>query len=178
MLETTTNAFLAQNIPQLDRLGNVPQEYRHGQKMTTPGADVSLPNAYLKWYNTYRPEEKISEQEVEESRAFLQDEVAQGRFNIDDQLGFVVLHRCDKVYFLIICTWRNVNELWDTVYVKDLTPGSEYKPVAIEGHKPTFCVWELAPICHEQQAWSRYLFSSRDEQAKYTYLNDRFSGLF
>ena len=33
-------------------------------------------------------------------------------------------------------------------------------------HRPTFCVWELGAVWHEQQAWSRYLRSSRDESAE------------
>jgi len=35
-------------------------------------------------------------------------------------LGFVILHRCEEdFYFLIVCTWRNSNELWQTVLYKD-----------------------------------------------------------
>ena len=36
------------------------------------------------------------------------------------ELGFVVLHRCgESFYFLLVCTWRNENELWETVWAKD-----------------------------------------------------------
>ena len=28
-------------------------------------------------------------------------------------------------------------------------------------HKPTLCVWELVPVQHEQQAWTRFLASAR-----------------
>ena len=36
------------------------------------------------------------------------------------ELGFVVLHRCgEDFYFLLVCTWRNENELWETVWAKD-----------------------------------------------------------
>src|SRR5947209_3449864 len=119
MLEANTREFLAKNISNLDDMGNIPQKYNHRQKLTTPGADFPLPNAYLKWYNTYRPEGGLSPEAVEESRVFLQQEVDQGRVKLDGELGFVVLHFCDAVVFLIIATWRNVNELWDTVYVKE-----------------------------------------------------------
>jgi len=30
---------------------------------------------------------------------------------------------------------------------------------------PAFCVWELVPVWHEQQAWKRFLESARDEAA-------------
>jgi hypothetical protein len=31
-------------------------------------------------------------------------------------------------------------------------------------------------VLHEQQAWTRYLYSARDERAKLEYLRDRFTG--
>ena len=35
------------------------------------------------------------------------------------ELGFVILHRCgEDFYFLLISTWRNENELWETVWAK------------------------------------------------------------
>jgi len=43
-------------------------------------------------------------------------------------------------------------------------------------HRPTFCVWELGAVWHEQQAWSRYLRSERDDAAKQTYLRDSYEG--
>jgi hypothetical protein len=45
-----------------------------------------------------------------------------------------------------------------------------------EAHKPTFCVWELAPVWHEVGAWNRFLSTSRDEAAAETWLGDRFVG--
>jgi hypothetical protein len=44
-------------------------------------------------------------------------------------------------------------------------------------HKGTYCVWELAPVWHEKQAWLRFLSSSRDETAAKEWLNDRFTGV-
>ena len=45
-----------------------------------------------------------------------------------------------------------------------------------DSHKPTFCVWELAPVWHEKQAWERFLDSARDEVAAETWLEDRYTG--
>ena len=72
------------------------------------------------------------------------------------ELGFVILHRCgDDFYFLLISTWRNENELWETVWAK----AGEHEPAFVPwplaaGHHPTFCVWELGAVCHEQAAWT------------------------
>jgi hypothetical protein len=43
-------------------------------------------------------------------------------------------------------------------------------------HRPTFCVWELAAVCHERRAWSRFLRSRRDELAKQAYLTSAYEG--
>ena len=42
---------------------------------------------------------------------------------------------------------------------------------------PTFCVWVLGAVWHEQQAWTRYLYSERDDAAKYAYVQDQMTGL-
>src|SRR5438128_599716 len=67
-------------------------------------------------------------------------------------LGFVILHRCgESFYFLIVCTWRNSNELWQTVFYKDGEAMKEFALYPRDGeHKPTLCVWELVPVGHEQ----------------------------
>src|SRR5260370_37373222 len=38
---------------------------------------------------------------------------------------------------------------------------------------PTFSVWVLGALWHEQQAWTRYLYSQRDDPAKYAYAQDQ-----
>ena len=46
-----------------------------------------------------------------------------------------------------------------------------FRPWQLEGtHRPTYCVWELGPVWHEQGAWSRYLRSNRDAAARQAYL--------
>jgi hypothetical protein len=62
-----------------------------------------------------------------------------------------ILHRCGSdFYFLIVNTWRGNNEVWETVFYKDGAAMADFAPFPREGtHKPTFCVWELAPV------WSR-----------------------
>ena len=55
---------------------------------------------------------------------------------------------------------------------------TNYRLQEFEGsHRGTFCVWELAPVWHERHAWTRFLASHRNEEAKLAYINDRFSGL-
>ncbi len=164
-------------------LGNIPAEYRHSEKLITPGPDLALPGSYLKWYDVRLPEVEIPAELAAEGRQFLADEVAAGRLAIDGELGFVICHRCgESFYFLLVCTWRNQNEMWESVYAQDCSAGSGaagpgFALVPQADHLEVICVWELGAVLHEQQAWSRYLRSARDEQAKRDYLADRYRGL-
>ena len=177
MSETYVPLHMVEKIPHLSRLGNViPEGYDYYEKLVTPGKDLSLPNAYLKWYDIRPPDVEITQEQVEESRAFLEAEAE--KLKLKDELGFVLLHRAGSVLLLLLTTWRNTNELWEAMYVKDLSQPGSYKPIEFEsGYRGTYCVWELGPVWHERHAWVRFLSSKRDEEAKLVYVNDRFSGL-
>lgn len=159
------------------RYGNVvPEEYSYYQKLVTPGDDLSLPHAYLKWYEIRRPNSEIAPERVRESRDFVAAEVE--RQKLADEMGFVLLHDCGPALLLLLVTWRNTNELWESAYVNMVAQPGGFSPITYEtNHRGTYCVWELGPIWHERNAWVRYLASPRDEAAKQVYVNDRFSGL-
>lgn len=162
----------------LSAIGAITPGFRHVSKLVTVGADLSLPTAYLKWYDIRRHEVDMPPELARASRAFLCEEVNAGRLVIDRQLGFVELHHCTTVAFLLVFTWNNDNELWETHYIKDLRdvgPFQRFEAHAGDHHAMN-CVWELAPIWHERQAWVRYLLSQRDEAAKHVYLADRYTG--
>ncbi|HET8842401.1 MAG TPA: hypothetical protein VFN35_13100 [Ktedonobacteraceae bacterium] len=165
-------------IPHLASLGNiVPDGYEYEEKIILPGEDLNLPQVYLKWYDIRHPEREITPAQVASSRAFLVSEIEAGRLQFQDELGFAILHHCGSVLLLLLTTWRNTNELWEALYVKEVPETGGYAPVADGGcQRGTYCVWELGAVWHERQAWVRYLRSSRDEEAKYAYLTDRFSG--
>jgi len=66
--------------------------------------------------------------------------------------------------------------MWQTLFYKNGDAMSDFLPFPRDGvHKPTFCVWELVPVWHEQQAWERFLVSARDEAAAQTWLSDLFA---
>jgi hypothetical protein len=169
--------FRVEHIPHLGDFGNVvPEGYRYFQKLVMPGADLPLANAYLKWYDIYPPEEPITPAQIAKCRAFVAAEAQ--RLGFAHELGFVLLHRAGPFLLLMIMTWRNTNEIWESVYVNDSRQDTEYRLAEFGGsHRGTFCVWELAPVWHERHAWVRFLSSQRDEQAKLDYINDRFSGV-
>jgi hypothetical protein len=170
-------SYRIDSVPQLGEFGNVvPEGYRYYQKLVTPSKDLSLANAYLKWYDIYPADAAITPEQRAECRAFVAAEVQ--RLQFAQELGFVLLHRAGAFLLLMIMTWRNTNEIWESVYVKEVNQNTGYRLQEFEAsHRGTFCVWELAPVWHERHAWVRFLASQRDEEAKLAYINDRFSGV-
>ena len=153
-------------------------DYLHSSKLIRPEASLTLGDAVLKWYDIALAEAPVPLAMRALARRNLRDGSKSGKLALSDELGFVILHRCgESFYFLLLSTWRNDNELWETVWAKDGDEAVSFRPWPIEGtHRPTFCVWEFGAVWHEQQAWSRYLRTSRDEAAKRIYLRDSFAG--
>jgi hypothetical protein len=152
-------------------------EYQHYQKFVKPGDALSTSSVYLKWYDIYREELPISSQLVSEARSFLLSEMETGNLPLKNEIGFAIHHQCSNSYILYICTWRNENELWETLYSKDLTGEGTFRVLERSSTTPTFCVWVLSAVWHEQRAWMRYLYSKRDAVAKSAYVQDQMTGL-
>jgi hypothetical protein len=152
--------------------------YRHAPKVATPEAGLTLGGSVLKWYDVAPADAPVPLAVRALARRNLRDASKAGTLGLAGDLGFVILHRCgDGFYFLLLCTWRNDNELWETVWAKERDEEPAFRPWRTEGtHRPTFCVWELGAVCHERLAWARYLLSARDEAARQEYLRDTLAG--
>ena len=88
-----------------------------------------------------------------------------------------MLHRAGDYLLLLITTWRNTNEMWESIYVKKAADAEMYSPIIFKtDHKGTYCVWELGVVWHERNSWVRFIKSKRDNKSKLIYLNDLFSG--
>ncbi len=174
MAESTSPLVAA----ELDGLGNVvPEGYAYHQKTIRPGEELSVSGARVKWYDLYPAEAPVTPEQRAEARHFLRSETGSGRLRLQGELGFVVLHRAGPYLLLLLTTWRNTNEMWESVYVEQVGGAGGYEPLAFESsHRGTYCVWELGVVWHERNAWVRFLSSARDASAKRAYLEDRFSG--
>ena len=143
------------------------------------GAELGLPGLRLKWYEL-RPEEYVVSDALErQSRERIRADVLERRIDFGSTMGFVILHvagATSNVGMLIVSTWRNCNEIWETVYLKDLLKNGRYERYERSGHLPTYCVWELGVVCHERKAFTKYLLSARDSDAASAYFADCYSG--
>ena len=152
--------------------------YRHLTKEIAIGAPIELGGSVLKWYDIAPADEPVPGPIRALARGSLRGAVDSGAIALDEDLGFVILHRCgESFYFLLVSTWRNDNELWETVWAKDGDADPEFHPWPLDGpHRPTFCVWELGVVAHERDAWARFLRSPRDRDARLDYLRDTYAG--
>lgn len=156
---------------------SVAPDYLHYDKEIVPRDLIALPGTLLKWYDVQLAEEPVPDEIQRLARAFLNEEAATPALDLRDQLGFAILHRCGEAfYFLIVSAWRNNNEIWEAVYYKDAgTPGFQLHPRE-RSPLETFCVWELGAVLHEQQAFIRYLRTTRDSAAANAWLSDQYAG--
>jgi hypothetical protein len=168
-----THAPNSQLIRVLETDSRIGADYQHRPKLVTTGPSIEPPGAVLKWYDVYRDAAPIPDSVTQLARARLTVAPLEAR-----GLGFVVLHRCESdFYFLIVCTWRNCNELWQTVFYKEGQGMRDFQIFLRDGaHKPMLCVWELVPVQHERHAWLRFLDSARDAPAALTWLNELYAG--
>lgn len=152
----------------------VAPDYRHTPKNVhpLPAHDVVVPGGRFKWYDVVRDDEAIADAERESARRTVLDALESGA--VPAALGCVVLHLSGGYHFLAVWTWRNENELWQTMYVRG--PGGAFRQVGGGGHNPVMCVWEMGPVVHEQRAWVRFLYSARGDRDVEDYLADRMSG--
>jgi hypothetical protein len=154
----------------------VSSSYQHQNKFVRPGPALVTNDVYLKW-SLIEPEPlPITPTQINEAQEFLLEELNSGRLKLTNEVGFVVQHRCAKVLILYVCTWRGDNEVWETLYHTVVEPQARYKVTQHENTSPTFCVWVLPVVLHEQRAWVKYLESARDHLAQETYLNDQLTG--
>lgn len=162
----------------VDRTGHVRPDYTHITKLIRPAPSLALGDSVLKWYDIAPAEAPVPRGIRELARGGLREASKAGALALSGDIGFVILHRCGQsFYFLLVATWRNDNELWETVWAKDGDGDLAFRPWLSEGtHRATFCVWELGAVWHEQQAWTRYLGSQRDEAATQAYLRSSYEG--
>ena len=151
---------------------DVAANYVHRDKFASSREGIVIGDSQLKWSNIAPADASVPKEIEKLARDYLKD------VRIAGDLGFVILHRCGKAfYFLLVSTWRNENELWESVYAKANADERNFKPFIVETmHRGTFCVWELGVVWHEQQAWKRFLTSKRATEDVTRYLNDRFEG--
>jgi hypothetical protein len=163
-------------ITTLDGLAEIPAGWTHVEKRIHPGEDLSLPGAYLKWYDIREAGQAATPEVSEQARQYLRTEAAEGRIRLQQELGYALLHHDGDGHYLIVGVWRSKDELWTGIFFRD-TDGFKPYPAKPDALRATQNVVELDATSHERRAWARYLRSARDEAAKRAYVEDYCTGV-
>jgi hypothetical protein len=163
---------MSASTPEL--FAEVSIDYAHARKLMRPAAPLLAPGIHQKWYVVHPASRPFVEREIGAAQAFLLDEVATGRLALRNEVGFTVQHRCSSLDIFYVCSWRNDNELWETIYWRP--HGSSFQVVPRETKTATYCVWVIPAVAHEQRAWVAYLNSARDAAARAAWARDQFDG--
>ncbi len=155
----------------------VSANYNHSDKQVQPASPLVGDGIYLKWYLVYPPARPFADADIRQAQAFVQQEIECGQLALKNQIGFVVQHRCASVDIFYVCSWRNDNEVWETLYTKAIDETGEFQQVQRDFTTGTFCVWVIPVVAHEQKAWRRFLVSARDEAAQRAYARDQLAGV-
>ncbi|GHA26869.1 hypothetical protein GCM10010372_28360 [Streptomyces tauricus] len=162
-------------VPDLSALSEYPAAWTHTPKAIFPGPPLVVPGACLKWYDIRRADDQAAPHVTDEARAFLTERAAAKELEFRGELGFVLLHLDGGKYYMLVCVWRDRDEMWQGLFYKDDEGFQPYppKPGLL---RPTQNVVELDATSHERRGWSRYLRSARDTAAKQAYLDDACTG--
>jgi hypothetical protein len=149
-------------------------EYR----VAEPQPSLMLKDAILKWYDIAPPDEPVPLAIRALARRCLRDGTKDGTLGVEDGLGFVALQRgADDLYVLSVSTWRDTDELDETIWAKSRDDVLFHPWADDEPRRAEYRSSELGAFPHEHEAWKAYLRSAQDETARHTYLRDCYSGL-
>jgi hypothetical protein len=158
-------------------IGNVPTEYIHHDRQVEPREPLIVPSGVLKWYNVFDPGNPLFEGLENDSRQFVERFLATGVADLHYGMGLVVLHHSTANDFLFIGSWRGHQEYWQSVFIRNANSQDPWTPIEHGPISPVFCVWEMAPIWHERNAWVTYLKSNRTIEDRRAWLADRLSAI-
>ena len=86
-------------------------------------------------------------------------------------IATLILHQGKEGCFAIINWWIDENMLQNFVYL--IEEGQDYKLFSANGI--TTCVWEMAILWHERNAWVKHILMKNENPDFKAYLNEQFN---
>jgi len=125
----------------------------------------------FKLYGITMQEETLSQALIDEAKQQLPYWIKNSKLtNLSTHgLGTLILHKGKEGCFAIINWWIDENMLQHFVYLKQATNNFElYSANGI-----ITCVWELAVLWHERNAWVMHVLEKYEHPDKVAYLNQQ-----
>lgn len=156
----------------LTHIGDVPASYIHRPRPVVPGPPLLAHGSVFKWYRVHPQGDPVPDELEADARAHATAFLERGTADPLYGMGFVVLHHSTEHDFLFIGSWRGHQEYWQSVFIRPVGSRGAWEPAPQGDISPMCCVWEMAPIWHERNAWVTYLESGRGLADRQRWLDD------
>ena len=124
----------------------------------------------LKWYDLLAEDGKLEPEAIVLARATAYAMVDVLPPEID-ATGFVIHHICGGAVYLVLSVWRHGNELWEQVLMREVDSSRFEIFEGMQNWRHTHCLWQLAIVAHEADAWTQYLSDGESLQARQRWLD-------
>jgi len=156
----------------LSRIGTIRTGYQHHRRMARSTQPLVLNDCVLRWNEVFLASEPISPELDRRARACIAATFAERDIPVGEGLGFVVLHHSTACDYLLVGVWYQTQEMWEVLLVRDANGDGDFRQVRTGEESSTMCVWEMAPVWHERELWTRYLFSARELEDRRSWATD------
>lgn len=85
-------------------------------------------------------------------------------------VGVLIIHLGREALFAVLAHWTGENMLRQETWVASREGPTRWEDISFSGL--TTCVWELAVLCHERQAWIKHVLRPGNLSAMADYLKD------
>jgi hypothetical protein len=136
--------------------------------------EIHLHNDWqIKLYSISIKNEYVSKENVQKAKQHLDNWLSKSSiYNLETyKIATLILHEGKEGCFAIINWWIDENMLQNFVYL--IEDGQDYKLFSANGI--TTCVWEMAILWHERNAWVKHVLMQNEKPDFKAYLNEQFN---
>lgn len=125
----------------------------------------------IKLYSISIHSEFVSKENIEKTKQQLDNWLSKSEvYDLETyKIATLILHEGKEGCFAIINWWIDENMLQNFVYLMDVS--NEYKLFSDNGI--TTCVWEIAIIWHERNAWVKHVLMKNENPDFQAYINEQ-----
>lgn len=90
------------------------------------------------------------------------------------KIATLIVHEANEGIFSILNWWVDENMLQNQVYLTSPEESAGFESISDSGI--AFCVWELAIVWHERNAWIKHVLKNPEKPQFEAYLTDTYTG--
>lgn len=154
---------------------------RHDRRMKIKSSYATRPIRFIeihqhqgwqiKLYSISIKDEFVSQENIQKAKQHLDHWLSKSKaYDLDTyQIATLILHEGKEGCFAIINWWIDENMLQNFVYLRE--DDSEFELFSDNGM--TTCVWEMAVLWHERNAWVKHILMKNENPDFEAYLSEQ-----